>query len=85
MFKAVWVQCQMSGPVAEYWGCSALNESLQAVMEEEAFGGNGELPEEELRNSDREEAFGEGRSYNKEWCLLRHGVGVCKTNFGNHE
>lgn len=44
-------------------------------MEEEAFGGNGELPEEELRNSDREEASGEGRSYNKEWCLLRYGVG----------
>lgn len=47
----------MSGPVGEYWGCSALNESLQAVLEEEVFGGNGELPEEELKNSDREEAF----------------------------
>lgn len=51
-------------------------------MEEEAFGGSGEVHEEEHRSSDREEAFGEGRSYNKEWCLLRHGVGCARLILG---
>lgn len=35
------------------------------------------------KNSEREEASPKGRSYNKEWCISKHELRMCKTNVGN--